>query len=255
VRFAVLDVGQGLSQLLVVDSAAISFDMGPVEEFEGWLDGYRVAGSPCLEAIVLSHEHPDHIGGIARLPDSITFSGLIITTPHADTALIRRRAGGWGDRLVFRTACQGDTLAVFREVGIRCLWPPRHLDEPYEPNRHSLCFRMCHGRGSVLITSDIDTVAQRLIGSRYGWDLASSAIVVPHHGSRSALSPAFYAYVDPPAAIISCGRPNDHGHPHDQVLRLLYSFPRLVLYETALHGHIIGRSNGHYWSWDGNRGR
>ena len=44
---------------------------------------------------------------------------------------------------------------------------------------------------------------------------------VPHHGSRYSTSAAWLAVIRPQVALISCGRGNSYGHPHEETLRRL----------------------------------
>ena len=44
---------------------------------------------------------------------------------------------------------------------------------------------------------------------------------VPHHGSRYSTSASWLAVIRPQAALISCGRGNSYGHPHEETLRRL----------------------------------
>ena len=44
---------------------------------------------------------------------------------------------------------------------------------------------------------------------------------VGHHGSKTSTSDTFVKYLSPKEAIISCGKNNKYGHPHESVLRIL----------------------------------
>ena len=49
-------------------------------------------------------------------------------------------------------------------------------------------------------------------------DLRAEVLVLPHHGSRTSLSPALYARVSPDAALCSDGFLNRYDFPHPEVV-------------------------------------
>ncbi len=208
--FAVLDVGEGLAQICAINGAAIAFDVGDTFAGNQWANGYVRAGSPRISAIVISHTHQDHMGGLEHLPPALDFSGMIITHPYEDTAYIRKITGQWRHDVYFKIIAQGDTIGGLEGVRVECIWPPRDInaDVPLDDtlkNRYSLCFILRYYHTSVFIASDIDTFSERALADRYGDSLAADIIVVPHHGSAGSADEVFYGYVNPSVAIISCG--------------------------------------------------
>ena len=253
-HFAVLDVGQGLAQLGVSGETAIAWDMGPASGFEGWRDGYRTLDSPHLTAIVLSHSDEDHRGGLLMLDSSLSFDGLVVTSPFEDTALIRRESGAWKDRLRFAQKARGDTIGGLDGVMVRCLWPPQEISEEIPladeyKNRYSLCFRLSYGGTSVFISSDIDSSALAELSRNDGFTLKSDALIVPHHGSRTSIHSGFYGFVLPQLAVVSFGRDNPYGHPSGDLFDLCFRM-QIELRTTAGDGHVMGKSNGYYWIWE-----
>lgn len=253
--FAVLNVGQGLSQAAVVDEKAVVWDMGDVDEFTKWQDGYGSLGAPQIDAMVISHGDMDHTGGLKFLPADVSFSGLVVVSPYEDTASLRAFAVNWSSLIRFRIAKQGDTLALIKGAYMECLWPPKSpetdqwVQDNFDKNRLSLCFRVEYGTTSFLLTGDIDTVAMEKLAERYCFALNSDIVVVPHHGSRGSLHSLFYGYVNPSIAVISCGLNNQYGHPADEVVRLLAFQMMVTLFDTRYDGHVTGTSNGEYWEW------
>jgi competence protein ComEC len=57
--------------------------------------------------------------------------------------------------------------------------------------------------------------------ARYDLPPACEVLVVPHHGSRGAVSPDLLARLSPSAAVISVGERNPFGHPDAETLQLL----------------------------------
>jgi competence protein ComEC len=69
----------------------------------------------------------------------------------------------------------------------------------------------------VLIASDIERAAERVLAARLGTALDSDVLIVPHHGSRTSSSEAFLDFVRPRVAVFQVGYRNRYGHPHPLV--------------------------------------
>jgi competence protein ComEC len=247
--FSVIDVGQGLSQIGVYRERAAVWDMGGEEGYNEWLNAYNKSGRPAIDVIILSHVDLDHTGGLRLITNDINWSGQIGIHTFADTAIIRQRCRNWRKPLFFRTIHQDDTLMMGNDVYMQCLWPPSHLvenEEVFDPNRHSLVFRVIHGYSSVLISSDIDSFACEEIFLRYGNQLRSDLFVVPHHGSIYSYNYSFFSSVQPNCAVLSYGE-NSYGHPSSKIISLLFSMNCQVGF-TAESGSYFFNSNGYYWT-------
>jgi competence protein ComEC len=250
-HFAVVNVGEGLSQIASSGGEAVVFDMGDTDATPQWIEAYGRAGGPRIRDIVISHSHVDHMGGLRNLPDSLNFSGEIVASVFEDTALIRSTCGTWASRVRFRTVAQGDTVAGPLDAFAVCVWPPRDVAVKMPivdefKNTYSLCFLVRYQSNTVLVTSDIDTTAEQGLAAKYGFGLASDIIIVPHHGSAYSVDPVFYGYVAPSIAVISCSADNTYGHPASNVLELLFQM-HVTLYMTKSEGTVTAFTNGYYW--------
>jgi competence protein ComEC len=252
--FAVVDVGQGLSQICATHETALVFDVGDSGASNSWQKTYDALGSPRVGAIVVSHTHIDHMGGLSKLPASMSFSGQIITHPGEDTAYIRWKMIEERRKDVYFTfVAQGDTISGLDGVHVECIWPPRQIDGSDTivdslKNHYSLCFLVRCGATTALITSDIDTTTERELSLKYQYGLKSDLMVAPHHGSASSVDPVFYGYVNPSAVIIPCGKGNPYGFPSGTLMNLVYQM-RLEVHRTDKDGSVIAYSDGYYWQW------
>lgn len=52
-------------------------------------------------------------------------------------------------------------------------------------------------------------------------NLKVDVLKLGHHGSRTSTAPEFVAAIDPQFGIVSSGRNNRYGHPHEEVLQTL----------------------------------
>ncbi|MFA5353264.1 MAG: DNA internalization-related competence protein ComEC/Rec2 [Thermodesulfovibrionales bacterium] len=212
-----LDVGQGDGavvelpdgRIIVVDTGRKGFQ---VEAF------LRYRGITEIAAIALSHAQSDHAGGALRLMREFR-----IREVWDNGRLIY--PGGLPEGIRHRPLQRGDTI-LGRGYRITALHPyvgfytSRSSED--EENNDSLVLKIEGRKNSFLFAGDIEEEAEENI-SCLGKYLDSDILKVPHHGSRSSASVEFIHAVSPRLAVISVGRENPYGHPHEETLRLLSS--------------------------------
>ncbi len=251
VTFGVIDVGQGLSQILVQGDRALLFDAGTDDPAHSWRTAWRKLGSPRIEAVVLSHRDQDHTGGLRFLDSTVDWSGRLVAGKWEDTAFIRSCCSNRKGAITISTLAQNDTLYFTDNCSIDCRWPPdrKPAEVPVADdavNEYSLVFSINYRTTGVLLTGDIDSTVASAITATYKTALRADIVVVPHHGSASSNCPLFYGYVKPTTAIISVGEGNSYGHPAPSTLTLLAD-QGIVWLTTINEGTIIRRTAGYYW--------
>ena len=76
-----------------------------------------------------------------------------------------------------------------------------------------------------------------------GCDLDATVLKVGHHGSSTSSSYVFLREVMPTYAVISVGRDNSYGHPHEEVMSRLYD-AQVTVYRTDEQGTVVAFSDG-----------
>ena len=76
-----------------------------------------------------------------------------------------------------------------------------------------------------------------------GMNLKADVMRIAHHGSNTASTMEFLRAVQPEYAVISVGKDNGYGHPHQEVLERLTDIDAKILRTDEL-GTIIMKSDG-----------
>jgi competence protein ComEC len=228
------DVGQGLAVLVRTANHALLYDAGPAFGAEAD-SGSRVVvpalrgdGLERLDAVVLSHEDGDHIGGAASVLETFEVDALASSLArehplHALAASARR-------------CLQGDG---WEWDGVRFQFVHPQAARLAKRNDQSCVLRIAAGGAAMLLTADIERSAEaQLVG--YPDNVRSDVLIVPHHGSRTSSTVEFIAAVAPRWAIVPVGYRSRFGHPHPEVLER-YRAAGVEIVRTDLQGAVTVR--------------
>ena len=212
----VLDVGQGLSVLARTQKHALLYDAGPA--FNAFADsGSRVVlpylrgeGIARLDALVVSHDDRDHSGGAGSVLEGMPVAALWSSLPEGHALVSAREAGG---------PCIAGRGWEWDGVAFEFIHPGAGTEGPgARANNRSCVLRIAAPGGRVLLTGDIERVAERELLRRAPGLLPAEALLVPHHGSATSSSPEFVKRVAPRYAVFAVGYRNRFGHPREDVL-------------------------------------
>ncbi len=207
-----LDVGQGDSSVIELpDGKTMVIDTGRTgKETASFL---KYTGKNTVDILALSHIHPDHTGGF----DDITRKFFVKEV--------------WDNgRMIFpgnikaHSLNRGDVMEGKGYI-IYALHPYPEFytmdrSEYVSANNDSLVLKIEGDRRSFLFTGDVEEEAEEDILHLGKW-IKSSVIKVPHHGGKTSAYGPFLKAADPDIAVISVGRDNTFGHPHQSMLDAL----------------------------------
>jgi len=228
--YVACDVGQGDGGVLATSPGhALVVDAGPDPALmDACLSQLQVS---VVDAVVLTHFHADHVGGLAGVLDGRRV-GPVYVTPLSSRATTDTDAEATEEPLVRKLAAEhhlsvralstGDVLDL-GAVHALVLGPTRLIRAGSVQNNNSVVLDVrTHGL-RILMTGDIEReAAATLLGQLRTLPSAPPVDVfkVPHHGSANQ-DPALEEFVHAPIAVISVGAPNDYGHPAPRTLDLL----------------------------------
>jgi len=234
-----IDVGQADSTLIICDGETMLIDGGNAGDSDLIYTFLKNKGISHLDYVVCTHAHEDHVGGLSGALHAATASQVYSPVTEYDSKAFRNFVKTVDEQGLSITLPVAGTVFSLGSAEISILGP---IKEYSETNNTSIVIKATHGDMSFLFTGDMERVAEMdLIES--GIDLNADVLKVGHHGSSTSSSYAFIYEVMPKYGIISCGKNNPYGHPHDEVLSR-FRDSETKLYRTDLQGTIICRSDG-----------
>ena len=229
------DVGQGLAVLVRTANRTLLYDAGPAFGAEAdsggriVLPALRGAGLARLDAMVLTHEDLDHVGGALTVLETLEVDALASSLPARHPLQAHAPA---------RRACSAGERWEWDGVRFEFL----HPGGAWQRRNDSSCvLRVSTAGGSMLLTGDIERAAERSLVER--GSLKSEILLIPHHGSRTSSSAEFIAAVAPRWAVLPVGYRNRFGHPAGEVMARYAAAATSVL-RTDLDGAVQVRLTG-----------
>ena len=206
-----------------------------------------------IDHLVLTHSHPDHIGGLPFVASAMPVGRFWESTAAGVGDLYGQLRATLNRRQVpVSSLMAGDKIDLSGGVSLQVLSPRTAMQSHREAdvddmgmNEDSLVFRLVYGSFSMLFMADAGFPGEdRMLADNV--DIQSTVLKVGHHGSRYSTSEAFLERVAPSVAMISAGTGNSFGLPSSRTLTAL-SRQGIRSYRTDQDGTIELVSDGRSW--------
>ena len=234
-----LDVGQADATLVVCDGEFLLIDGGNAGDSSLLYAYLKEMGAKEIKYMICTHVHEDHVGGLSGALNYARVETVFCPTDSWDSE-------GFANFQKY-LAAQGKGITI-PEAGTRfnlgtatCQILAVNSDLA-DVNDTSIVLRIEYGETSFLFSGDAGQNVEAAILDA-GFDIRSTVLKVPHHGSDTSLSDRWLASAMPEYAVISVGKCNSYGHPDESILRKLRE-EEVAVFRTDLQGHIVCKSDG-----------
>jgi competence protein ComEC len=231
------DIGQGNAVIIRTAKHTLVYDAGPRYSIDSDA-GHRVlvpllrATNESVDTVMLSHRDIDHSGGIKSvltMHPKANFISSIESTHELQSIRLAQR-------------CEAGQAWQWDGVDFAVLHPSASdYESPQKSNAMSCVLRISTSQASVLLAGDIE-LAQETTLVKEQKTLNSNVLLVPHHGSKTSSSPAFFDAVKPQLAVVQAGYRNRFGHPAASVVER-YDERNIKVIDTAHCGALLWSSS------------
>ncbi|KKU51844.1 MAG: hypothetical protein A3H69_05925 [Candidatus Sungbacteria bacterium RIFCSPLOWO2_02_FULL_47_9] len=242
----VFDIGQGDGVFIETPAGVqMLIDGGPGPSILSKLGRAMPFWDRTIDVLLLSHPHADHIDGALEVLKRYAV-GMVI---ESDVNHSIPEYGEWHDliekkKIPLHVAEAGEVLNLGGGIHLDIYYPNKLFVGESPKNVHDAMVvgRLVYASSSMMFMGDAEVqIEYKLLSS--GLELHSDVLKTGHHGSHTSSSEDFLRAVSPKFAVISVGRKNRYGHPHQDVLDRLYSFG-INVFRTDQDGDVIFKSTG-----------
>jgi len=241
-----LDVGQG--DAIFIDSpqhGRALIDGGANRKVLSELGKILPFADKRIDVMVETHPDKDHIGGLPEIVSRYKVGMFLEPGVESDNTIddeLKRRVKDKNIPKLF--ARRGMVLNFSDGVKLQILFPLPDQDvSNWETNRASIVAKLVYGNKSFLMTGDSPIQIEEALLSLNPEILDSDVLKAGHHGSKTSTSLKYARAVSPDYAVISAGKDNTYGHPHQEVLDILEKVGAKIV-STADSGTIKFETNG-----------
>jgi len=236
-----IDVGQGDSIFIDTPNRDVLIDGGPALAASTVLNYLGSLNITHIHLMIATHAHEDHIGGLVAVLNSTMNIDEILINNQTYTSNTYTNFMNLGQSHTTTVAQRGQTFMLTDTANLTVFNPAQPL-EFSSVNDNSVVVKLQVGNTSFLFTGDAEADAEQSMLDA-ALNLQSNILKVGHHGSRYATTQPFLDSVAPSYAIISAGKDNLYGHPHQETIQRLLA-KGVTIYGTLKSGTIIASTDG-----------
>ena len=242
-RFHFIDVGQGDSSLIITPKGnTILIDAGDEAHAKKVVSYIREQGIEKLDLVIATHPDADHIGGMDKVIKNFDIDVFAMPDVSAKTNQYKQIQRELKAKKMRATRLyQGDEVQIDDDIDFEILSPVK--GKKYDDtNEYSIVAKIVYKDTSFILMGDA-TMENEVDIINNVPDIDIDVLKLGHHGSSTSSSDYFITKTSPNIAIISCGKDNKYGHPHQEVMRVLKKHG-VTPYRTDEMGDIVITSDG-----------
>ena len=236
-----IDVGQGDATLILSEKGSVLVDAGPGDHAIEAVEYIRTL-TDTIDYLIITHPHEDHIGGADDIIKAYNVGNVIMPDMSVNTVVFTKML----DAIELKgcnvyEAKPGD---VYNSGDIRIDILGPSITDDDNLNNISVFTKITTGEVTAMFTGDAEIEAENALLKMYdSEDLAADIFQAGHHGSTTSNSVKLLNAISPEYAVISCGKNNTYGHPHDEIIKK-FEDRGILQYRTDTMGSIVFVTDG-----------
>jgi competence protein ComEC len=244
-RVFFFDVGQGDAVLIQSPTGnTVVYDAG--DSPTRVIEHLKAANITTLDLVIASHNHADHIGGIAELIRQFTPRFYMDNGVPATTGTYRSVLQAVADAGVQLLEPTNRQVLLGGDASLTILPPPGIAG--WEQNDNTVGAILTYGAFRLSLGGDAERRQWDWWSQHYPKLLGHVQIhKASHHGSNNGDIEAALQQLTPEVVIISVGANNVYQHPRPEALKL-YAASSATVYRTDVNGTVVieAQPNGYY---------
>ena len=200
-----------------------------------------------LDAIILSHPHADHIGGMLDLIGSIDIDVIYNSGFKYESNLYRSYLQSAIQNEIKVVELKAGTILEIDESLLFLVLAPEGARFNDDPNEHSVVLEIIYGDTEFLFTGDSEEDQETRIVKNYSDILNTDVLKVGHHGSRTSSGDEFITIATPDISIISLGEKNRFNHPHPEAVQRILTTETELLFTSRDKAVILKSDGSNIW--------
>ena len=191
-----------------------------------------------IDYLFLTHGHQDHAGGAAAVAKELPVKNSMLSREDYTQAV----------RNLVQVAHHTCFIPVYEKQRIEIDGVKIQVvhavsgQNVQQSNEVSSVVQVSYGKHSFLLTGDLTGKGEEEILAS-GKDISSTVLKVCHHGAKTSSTIGFLQAVAPEYAVISVGKENRFGHPHESTIKGLLA-QNSKIYRTDQQGAIVFTTDG-----------
>lgn len=216
-----LDVGQGDAIFIQSPSGArVLVDGGKNRKVVSELGKILPFSDKRIDVVIATHPDADHIGGLPEVISRFDVEAFLEPGTRSENNIYDELIERLEEEEVKKVLATRGMLLNFGDGAKLVILYPRVGEDisSLDINDASIVAKLVYKEKSFLLTGDAGLRTENILLTLDAERLQSDVLKAGHHGSRTSSSLSFLEVVSPLYTVISAGKDNSYGHPHQVVL-------------------------------------
>ena len=244
-----IDVGNADSSLILFpNNQTMLIDAGEKDESNVVINYLKKHNVNKIDYLIGTHPHSDHIGEMKEIVDEFNIGQIYMPeipnefTPSTNTYLSLLESIDKKSLNIISPNIR-DKIEINENILIEFMNTPKEIKSD-NLNLYSIILKITYNNVSFMFTGDAEKENERIMLEEYSEkELETTVLKVPHHGSGTSSSKEWVNIVKPQFAFIPCGKNNDYGQPHKNIVER-YEEIGSEIYRADENGNVVFTTDG-----------